>query len=557
MEKQKVAVIGAGPSGLAATKNFLEVGGFDISVYEKRGEVGGVWSYCKDPNMTSTLKATVSNVSKFGNSFTDFPIPDGMSPQYTIDQNYDLMTTDVVLEMPAHLTAAQTCDYMKSYAKHFSLEQYIQFNTSVKYIKRNPTDTRWELCIVSGDEREEVKEFDKVVVCSGLTDRATTPKIEGMEKFTGEMRHVQAFKKPDEFKAQRVLVVGIGNSGADTSTQLIGHASKIYLSHRGGVKILPRIIEGIPLDLVINRNLNLAKFFLDEHFPAFSRWSFDYTIEGYSKKGFPNPDPSWRLKPAPSLANHQPIISDNLVAGLREKKITSVHGVKRFLGGKEVELSDGTKLEVDAVIWCTGYEPNFDIFRDYDPFAPVIPINTDKPKPANPQEPRLANLYQNMFAPKYASSLAVMNYIALTDGAFTVIDVATMALSQCWKATNPYPLPSLQEMSEWCSQHHAWVRSLTRNSTETAYTGIVRPGPYMHFLNEAAGTGVDDYLSYGRKGWGFWLKDRKMSGLMMRHVMTPFQYRYFEVPGRDGRKKWEGARDAILHANELAKQYKK
>jgi hypothetical protein len=36
----------------------------------------------------------------------------------------------------------------------------------------------------------------------------------------------------------RVLVVGIGNSAADTSTQLIGHAQKVYLSHRGGVKIV-------------------------------------------------------------------------------------------------------------------------------------------------------------------------------------------------------------------------------------------------------------------------------------------------------------------------------
>ncbi|KAF8850813.1 FAD/NAD(P)-binding domain-containing protein [Acephala macrosclerotiorum] len=535
MEKQTLAVVGAGPSGLAVTKNFLEVGGFDIEVFEKRSEVGGVWSYCEDPNVTSTLKATVSNVSKFGNSFTDFPISD---------------------EMPAHLTAAQTCDYMKSYAKHFNLEQYIHFNTSVKYIQRNPKDTKWQLCIQS-ENGEEIKEFDKLVVCSGLTERATTPKIEGMEKFTGKMVHVQGFKKPDEFEGQRVLVVGIGNSAADTSTQLIGHASKIYLSHRGGVKILPRMVDGVPLDLVINRNLNLAKFFLDKYFPAFSRWSFDYTIEGHSKKSFPNLDPSWRLSPAPSLANHQPVISDNLVRSLREEKITSVHGVKRFLGDKEVELSDGTKLEVDAVIWCTGYEPDFSIFRDYDPYEPILPVSkTNKEKEDSP-EPRLAHLYHNLFAPKYASSLAFMNYAALTDGAITVIDVAAMATAQCWKANNPYPLPSLKSMSEWITQHHAWVRSITRNGTETAYTGIVRPGPYMHFLNEAAGTGVDDYLSYGRKGWGFWWKDRKLSGLMMNGVMTPFQYRFFEVPGRDGRKRWEGAREAILHANELAKEYKK
>ncbi|KAE8442765.1 hypothetical protein EG329_002853 [Mollisiaceae sp. DMI_Dod_QoI] len=540
MGKPTVAVIGAGPSGLSVTKNLLEAGDFDITIIEKRGEVGGVWSYCEDETTTSTLKMTVSNVSKFGNSFTDFPIPD---------------------EMPPHLTAAQTCDYIKSYAKHFDLEKYVQFNTSVKWIQRNSEDTKWQLCL--GNEKgEEIRDFDKLVVCNGLTGRATTPKIEGIENFKGKSLHVQAFKRPDAFKGERVLVLGIGNSAADTSTQLIGHASKIYLSHRGGVKILPRIVEGIPLDLVINRQLNLAKFFLDKHFSRLSRWMFDYTIEGHSKKAFPNLDPSWRLSPAPSLANHQPVISDNLVNSLREQKITSVQGIKRFLGEKEVELSDGTKLEIDTVIFCTGYEPDFSLFRDYDPFAPTSTNNISSDKPdldLQTQEPRLAHLYQNIFPPSYASSLAFFNYAALTDGALTVIDLVSMALSQIWKPTNPYPLPSPSSMAQSIAAHHVWVRSLTRNGEDTVYTGIVRPAPYYNFLNEAAGTGVDDFLGYGRKGWAFWWRDRKMRGLMMTGVMTPFMYRFFEVEGREGRegrKRWEGAREAILHANELAKAYK-
>lgn len=44
--------------------------------------------------------------------------------------------------------------------------------------------------------------------------------------------------RPSDFKGKHVLVVGIGNSAADTSTQLIGHAEKVYLSHRSGVKIV-------------------------------------------------------------------------------------------------------------------------------------------------------------------------------------------------------------------------------------------------------------------------------------------------------------------------------
>lgn len=46
-----------GPAGLAVTKNLLEAGDFDITIFERRGEVGGVWSHSKDPKVTSTLKS--------------------------------------------------------------------------------------------------------------------------------------------------------------------------------------------------------------------------------------------------------------------------------------------------------------------------------------------------------------------------------------------------------------------------------------------------------------------------------------------------------------------
>lgn len=98
--------------------------------------------------------------------------------------------------MPSHLTAAQTFDYIKSYAKHFELEQYVRFNTNVKWIERNAENTKWQVCVNDIiTEGGEVRDFDKVVVCSGLYERAITPKIEGIEKFTGTSLHVQAFKR--------------------------------------------------------------------------------------------------------------------------------------------------------------------------------------------------------------------------------------------------------------------------------------------------------------------------------------------------------------------------
>ncbi|KAK0128020.1 hypothetical protein ONS95_000009 [Cadophora gregata] len=513
MENITVAVIGAGPAGLAVLKNLKEEG-FKVTGFEKRDSAGGVWAYSEDPLTTSTLPETVSNVSKYGNSFTDFPIPD---------------------HLPSHLTSAQTCEYIKSYASHFDLNRHIQFSTSVNWIKRNADDTKWQVC-TSRARKEVTNDFDKVAICSGLSTKAIIPKFGGEEKFKGEILHVQRYKRPSDFKGKRVLVVGIGNSGCDTTTQLIGHAKDIYLSHRGGVKILPRIVDGAPLDLVVTRQKNVIKFVLDRYLTSVARFLFDWTIERYSKQAF-KLDPAWRLSPAPSLANHQPVICDGLVDSLWAKEATSVHGLKRFISEDKVELLDGTTLEIDTVILCTGYQPDFSITPDFNP------LDSEKGNTAGINATPLARLYQNIFPPKYADSLAIINYIALADGAITISDLVGMALPQIWNGNSP--LPSLSTMNASIDKHHEWVRALGRD--DSVYTGIVRPGPWFAFLNSAAGTRVDEMLGYGWEGWKFWVRERRLCGLLMRGVMTPFMYRVFEGGKR---KVWRGAREAVVHANE-------
>jgi dimethylaniline monooxygenase (N-oxide forming) len=303
----------------------------------------------------------------------------------------------------------------------------------------------------------------------------------------------------------------------------------------------------VPLDLVITRQKNVLKYALDRHFPALSRWLFDYTIEYYSKKSF-KLDPSWRLSPAPSLATHQPVISDNLISSLWAGDVTSVHALRRFVNGETVELLDGTKLAVDAVIFCTGYEPDFSIIPG---FSPMTSSSTGAPDSnSSCQGPSLARLYQNIFPPKYADSIAYMNHVALTDGAMAVIDLAAMAIAQVWKGN--YKLPSESEMNTAIDKHHDWIKNLAKN--DSVYCGIVRPGPWLNFMNSAAGTRVDENLGYGWEGWRFWWRDRKLCNLMMRGVMTPYMYRVFDSQGR--RPKWDGAREAIFASNEQVKVYR-
>ncbi|GJD01252.1 dimethylaniline monooxygenase 2 [Colletotrichum higginsianum] len=66
-----VAVIGAGATGISMLKTLRE-DGFDARLFERRGRVGGLWSYTDDKTMTTALPI----ISKYTCGFTDFPMPD-------------------------------------------------------------------------------------------------------------------------------------------------------------------------------------------------------------------------------------------------------------------------------------------------------------------------------------------------------------------------------------------------------------------------------------------------------------------------------------------------
>jgi dimethylaniline monooxygenase (N-oxide forming) len=74
-----VAIIGAGITGLVTLKNTLEEG-FGATAFERRDTIGGVWKCTRNGEDLSVLETTVSNKSRFKNSFTDFPYPKGTPP---------------------------------------------------------------------------------------------------------------------------------------------------------------------------------------------------------------------------------------------------------------------------------------------------------------------------------------------------------------------------------------------------------------------------------------------------------------------------------------------
>jgi dimethylaniline monooxygenase (N-oxide forming) len=220
--RPRVAVVGLGACGLVTLKNLLEAG-FDAVGYDRNEYVGGLWKFSEE-DKTTVLKTTRANLSKQGGCYTDFPFSD------KIESNYP--------------TAEEFGSYFDEYATHFRLFERTRLGKAVEMIKRVDNENAWEVQFTekqNGNEEAQLQseKFDRVILCHGLQVQVpNVPKIEGIESFPGTAVHSNQYKGPEPYEGKRVVIVGLGNTGSDTACDLVGHASKIWISHRAGHAIV-------------------------------------------------------------------------------------------------------------------------------------------------------------------------------------------------------------------------------------------------------------------------------------------------------------------------------
>ncbi|KAJ4405029.1 hypothetical protein N0V82_010391 [Gnomoniopsis sp. IMI 355080] len=568
-----------GPSGLSALK-FLREQGFDVTCFEQKSGVGGVWTGSEDARYTAALKSTVLGNSKFGFSMSDFP--------------------HLNKDCPIFPSATDLETHFRAYADHYGLHSYIRYNTIITRIERDDVKEKWILHI-RGPDGIAVMPFDKVVAANGIQNKAVMPSCPGIETFSGLTMHSQAFKfrKEDlkKFQDKRVLLVGLGNTSCDICIELTGFASKIHIAHRRGRKLLSRYDEnGLPVDLGLSWSIFQGKNFMDWKLPSFTAWALDNFMTSNAIASAAKGEPSgstpaekkkiaekrlreeWKLLPAPSLRQVNPVVSESLYDSLRSGNVSLVSGFKGFKGDKVVSFEDGTELEVDAVIFCTGYKANWDLFPDLPMNGSCgVPTSTAS-KVGDSHVPNLPRLYQNIFPTQWASSLAFTSYNHPQDNNPATQELISMAVAQIWAADaasklqnqKPAPagyrpparLPPVAEMERAIDEWQTWWRSNWKIAPGMLESFLPHY-PWYRFLHDAAGTGMFENLGHFfalDKGWGLWWRDPDMYKWMTKAPSSNVGFRVFEtnplgIPGC-GRSTWSGAREALREIYEGAEDFK-
>ncbi|KIX02730.1 uncharacterized protein Z518_08672 [Rhinocladiella mackenziei CBS 650.93] len=512
----RVAVVGAGPLGLMAMKNMME-DGFDVTGFEKRGYVGGLWKSSTDSSISVT-ETTVFNSSRFRSAISDFPFPEGVDD---------------------YPSAKQIHQYMESYCDHFKLRPHIHLNTTVNTFSR--VDGKWALEVVH-DGSSRIEYFDKLLTCSGSFVTPRIPKLQNVEKFQGPILHSIEFPHPSRFKDQNVLLIGLHATAQDLTVELSQHAQKVYIAHKNGIVLVPRFTEdGRALDQGQNLSFLFFQVFMTTWFPNLFNWLIDKILARMSKKAFAHQPEEWNLSPAPSIATTSPMVADAIYPFLENGFATPISPVKQIVGPKSIQLTDGRVLDdVDTIIYCTGYDFSVPFVpKEYNPY-PVV---------GGPP-----SLYRNIFPlhpdPAVRNSLAFLGQCGFAFPGFVQFELSAMAVSQIWLGRSQ--LPSLDKMKHWHRDQLAWRESvLARSKFDSNFYPVFVPLPdQMRWLDETAGTGIFQHFStFSWKSWRFWWSDPKFYKLCVSGLFSPSIWRLFDM-GR--RKPWPDAKRQVIEDNEYA-----
>ena len=212
---KRVAIIGAGTSGLLAIKCCLEEG-LEPVCFEKTKDIGGLWCFREgneDDAFTTTtvFRSTCTNTSKEIMAFSDFPMPK---------------------EFPNYLHNSDLNRYYNLYADKFDLRRHVVFSTIVKHVTPAAdyeATGRWTVELENKDGRQWNEVFDAILICNGHHDKPYRPHFPGLEDFEGNVIHTKDYKRPTAFEDKRVLVIGMGNSACDASVEIARMASKVHV----------------------------------------------------------------------------------------------------------------------------------------------------------------------------------------------------------------------------------------------------------------------------------------------------------------------------------------
>lgn len=334
----RIAIIGAGMSGIAAVVKLQKAGYTDLTVYEKADRVGGTWRENTYPGLSCDVPSRWYSFS--------FALKADWKHRFSY--------------------GADIQAYLETVAEDFGVTKAVKFNTAVTDLRYEAP--RWDLTTCAGEHEQ----FDVVIAATGILHQAVYPNIEGLDTFNGNAFHSAQWDHSVELTGKRVGVIGTGSTACQIVGAITDQVAEMHVFQRTPHWLSP--LPQIAYSTGWNRFLAL--------FPAVQRVIYQYycqlMVRTFSAATIGNkfmqrwmskiclkhladsvPDPALRARLTPDYeatckrmifcSDYYPAISQPH-AHLITESITNIEP-------EGVRTADGTLHELDTLVLATGFNP--------------------------------------------------------------------------------------------------------------------------------------------------------------------------------------------------------
>ena len=319
MTKIKNLIIGAGPAGLAVAGRLAKQE-VPFEILEKTNSIAPAWHNHYDRLHLHTAKA-LSHLPHL-----EFPEED-----------------------PVYVPRERVVAYMEKYAQHFGMKPH--FNEEVVSVKKEKE--HWVTQTKSGKSWQS----ENVIIATGFNRAPRIPHWEGMDSYQGALQHSKTYKNGKAFKNKKVLIVGMGNTGAELAIDLFECGAKTAISVRSPVNIVARDFNGKPTQHTAIK-LQVLPTWLNDFLAKIVQ---KLTIGDLSKYGIETPEmaPSAQLREL----GKTPIIDLGTVKLIKQRHVKVKPGIEKFTPSGVV-FTNGETEEYDAIILATGYKAKIEEFLE-------------------------------------------------------------------------------------------------------------------------------------------------------------------------------------------------
>jgi hypothetical protein len=244
--------------------------------------------------------------------------------------------------------------YLERYAQRFDLMSCMRLNTRVLDVAPDPSAGGWVIRFSQDGAAPREERFAKVVIATGRHNKPMIPAVSGLRSFSGigGVAHAYDYKQPERYRGQRVLVVGGSISALEISSDLVQlGAAQVITAYQRQRYVHQQLIAGMPADhVLINRYRALA----EESFP------YDVTSRGFRDfivRTCGSPEQFGARQPSADIGEAIVTMSQTFLPLVAQGRI-EIKPWLQAIDGRTVHFTDGSRQEVDAIIFGTGYGLN-------------------------------------------------------------------------------------------------------------------------------------------------------------------------------------------------------